>query len=113
MAQLDRFLNLLVTNNGSALVLSEGEIATVVIKDSPRPVMKQALTSAQIVTLIREISPPNQPHALDAKGGVRFEYASGDGAFEVTLSQVGKVSARIEPRSASTNAKANGAKTNG
>ena len=26
MAQLDRFLNLLVTNNGSALVLSEGEI---------------------------------------------------------------------------------------
>jgi twitching motility protein PilT len=113
MAQLDRFLSLLVTNNGSALVLSEGEIPTVVIKDSPRPVMKQALTSAQIVTLIREISPPNQPHALDAKGGVRFEYASGDGAFEVTLSQVGKVSARIEPRSASTNAKANGAKTNG
>jgi twitching motility protein PilT len=113
MAQLDRFLNLLVTNNGSALVLSEGEIATVVIKDSPRPVMKQALTSAQIVTLIREISPPNQPHALDANGGVRFEYVSADGAFDVSLSQTGKVAARIEPKSSVAKAaKSNGAAPN-
>src|SRR6478672_4961163 len=109
MAQLDRFLNLLVTNNGSALVLSEGEVATVVIKDSPRPVMKQALTSAQIVTLVREIAPANQPHSLDAKGGVRFEYTSADGTFEVILDQAGKISARIQPKSASTNGvKANG-----
>ncbi|HEY1953758.1 MAG TPA: type IV pilus twitching motility protein PilT [Gemmatimonadaceae bacterium] len=109
MAQLDRFLNLLVTNNGSALVLSEGEIATVVIKDSPRPVMKQTLTGAQIVTLIREITPGNQPHAPDPKGNVRFEYMSADGAFDVTLVQNGKTSARLEPKSAATSA----AKSNG
>jgi twitching motility protein PilT len=109
MAQLDRFLNLLVTNNGSALVLSEGEVATVVIRNSPRPVMKQALTAAQIVTLIREITPGNQPHAPDPKGNVGFEYVSGDGAFEVTLIQNGKVSARLEPKSAATaGARANG-----
>jgi twitching motility protein PilT len=102
MAQLDRFLNLLVTNNGSALVLSEGEIAAVVIKDSPRPVMKQALTSAQILTLVREIAPANQPHALDPKSGATFEYASADGAFEVSLTQNGKISARIAPKRAST-----------
>src|SRR4051812_49193261 len=102
MAQLDRFLNLLVTNNGSALVLSEGEIAAVVIKDSPRPVMKQALTSAQILTLVREIAPANQPHALDAKSGVTFEYASADGAFEVSLTQNGKIAARIAPKPLST-----------
>ena len=53
MAQLDRFLNLLVTNKGTALVMSEGEIATVTIKDLARPVMKQPLTSAQILTLVR------------------------------------------------------------
>jgi twitching motility protein PilT len=110
MAQLDRFLNLLVTNNGSALVLSEGEIAAVVIKDSPRPVMKHALTSAQILTLVREIAPPNQPHSLDAKGGVRFEYASLDGTFEVSLTQNGKIAARLEPKAASTS-KSNGAAT--
>ena len=56
MAQLDRFLNLLITNNASVLSLSEGEIATLTIKDVPRPVMKQALTSAQILTLVREIT---------------------------------------------------------
>ena len=98
MAQLDRFLNLLITNNASALLLSEGEIATLTIKDVPRPVMKQALTSAQILTLVREIAPANQPHQLDAQGSVRFEYSCADGTFEVSLTQNGKIAARIAPR---------------
>jgi twitching motility protein PilT len=104
MAQLDRFLNLLVTNNATALVMSEGEVATVTIKDSPRPVMKQPLTSAQILTLVREIAPANQPHLLDAPGAVRFEYSSADGTFEVSLTQNGKVAARIQPKTAAPNA---------
>src|SRR5207253_11249347 len=99
MAQLDRFLNLLVTNNATALLLTEGEVATLTIKDSPRPVMKQPLTSAQILTLVREIAPQNQPHSLDAAGNVRFEYSSVDGTFEVSLTQNGKIGARIERRS--------------
>ena len=98
MAQLDRFLNLLVTNNGTALVMSEGEIATVTIKDLARPVMKQPLTSAQILTLVREIAPANEPHSLDAAGGVRFEYSCADGTFEVSLTQNGKIAARIQPK---------------
>ena len=105
MAQLDRFLNLLVSNNASALNLSEGEVATVMIKDSARPVMKQALTSAQILNLVREIAPTNAPHALDINGGTRFEYSSSDGTFEVVLSQNGKISARIERKVAGSNAK--------
>jgi twitching motility protein PilT len=108
MAQLDRFLNLLKTNNGSALILAEGEVATVTIKDSPRPVMKQALTSAQILTLVREITPTDKPHGLDAKGAVSFEYSCADGTFEVALTQNGKIVARIQPKGASTN----GAKPN-
>jgi twitching motility protein PilT len=103
LAQLDRFLNILVSNNATALIMSEGDVATVTIKDSARPVMKQALTSAQILTLVREIAPTDTPHALDAQGGVRFEYTSADGTFDVALSQNGKISARIEPRSAATN----------
>jgi len=100
MAQLDRFLNLLVTNNATALLLSEGEVATVTIKDSPRPVMKQPLTSAQILTLVRELAPQGQPHSLDAAGSVRFEYSSVDGTFDVALTQNGKIAARIERRPA-------------
>ncbi len=104
MAQLDRFLNLLVTNNASALNLSEGEVATVTIKDSARPVMKQALTSAQILNLVREISPSNAPLVPDANGHARFEYSSSDGTFEVLLSQNGKITARIERTIAGSNA---------
>src|SRR6202162_1987498 len=104
MAQLDRFLNLLVTNNASALNLSEGEVATVMIKNSPRPVMKQALTSAQILNLVREISPSNAPLVPDANGHSRFEYSSSDGTFEVLLTQNGKISARIERTVAASNA---------
>jgi twitching motility protein PilT len=103
MAQLDRFLNLLVSNNASALNLSEGEVATVTIKDSPRPVMKQALTSAQILNLVKEISPSNGPPAVDLHGNTRFDYSSSDGTFEVVLSQNGKISARIERKVAGTN----------
>src|SRR5689334_1218463 len=100
MAQLDRFLNLLITNNATSLVLTEGEIATLTIKDQPRPVMKQALTSAQILTLLREISPANQPHQLDAQGGVRFQYTCADGTFDVSMTQNGKITARIQPATA-------------
>jgi twitching motility protein PilT len=97
MAQLDRFLNILVSNNATALIMSEGDVATVTIRDSARPVMKQPLTSAQILALVREIAPSDHPHALDAQGGVRFEYTTGDGTFSVALTQNGKISARIEP----------------
>ncbi|HEX7595647.1 MAG TPA: PilT/PilU family type 4a pilus ATPase [Gemmatimonadaceae bacterium] len=103
MAQLDRFLNLLVTNNGSGLVLAEGDVAKVTIKDTARPVMKQPLTSAQILTLVREIAPAGQPHALDAKGAVSFDYSSADGAFEVSLTQNGKIVAQIKPKGLAKN----------
>jgi twitching motility protein PilT len=96
MAQLDRFLNLLVSNNATALVMAEGEVATLTIRDSARAVMKQPLTSSQILTLVREIAPANSPHSLDAQGGsVRFDYTSADGIFDVTMTQNGKISARI------------------
>jgi twitching motility protein PilT len=99
MAQLDRFLNLLVSNKATALHLAEGDVATVMIKDNPRPVMKQALTSAQILTLVREIAPAEAPRTLDLNGAVQFDYVSADGTFEVSVTQNGKITARIAPKS--------------
>ncbi len=85
--------------------MAEGDLATLMINDSPRTVMKQPLTSAQIVTLVREIAPQNSPHNLDLKGGVRFTYSTADGTFDVSMSQVdGKVSARVEPSNGSNGA---------
>jgi len=104
MAQLDRFLSVLVSNKATSLIMAEGDLATLMIKDSPRTVMKQPLTSAQILTLVREIAPQNSPHNLDAKGGVRFTYSSADGTFDVSLSQPdGKLLARVEPSNGSSN----------
>jgi twitching motility protein PilT len=48
--------------------------------------------------LVREIAPAGQPHALDAKGAVSFDYSSADGAFEVSLTQNGKIVAQIKPK---------------
>jgi len=100
MAQLDRFLNILVSNNATALVMSEGEVATVMIKDSARPVMKQPLTSAQILTLVREIAPTVASLLPTTQGETRFEYTSADGTFDVAMVQNGKISARIERKAA-------------
>lgn len=99
MAQIDRFLNLLVSNKATALHLAEGDVAALMIKDSARPVMKQPLTSAQILTLLREITPANTS-TLDGHGSVQFEYSSADGTFEVALTQNGKITARIAPKMA-------------
>jgi twitching motility protein PilT len=101
MAQLDRFLNLLVSNKATALNLAEGDVATVMIRDNPRPVMKQPLTSAQILTLVREIAPPDAPRTLDLNGAVQFEYSCADGTFEVSVTQNGKITARIAPKNLS------------
>ncbi|MFN2635693.1 MAG: type IV pilus twitching motility protein PilT [Gemmatimonadaceae bacterium] len=98
MAQIDRFLSVLVSNNATALVLNEGDAAAVMIKDSARPVMKQPLTSAQILTLVREITPANMPQSPDGHGALRFEYSSLAGTFDVTMVQNGKISARVERR---------------
>jgi len=103
MAQLDRFLNLLVSNKATALNLAEGEVATLTIKDSARSVMKQPLTSAQILTLVREITPATSPHSLDIQGAMRFEYSSADGTFEIALTQEGKIAARITLKGPPTN----------
>jgi twitching motility protein PilT len=103
MAQIDRFLNLMVSNKATALHLAEGDVAALMIKDSARPVMKQPLTSAQILTLVREIAPANSPLSPDGHGAMQFEYSSPDGTFEVALTQNGKITARIAPKGAATN----------
>jgi twitching motility protein PilT len=100
MAQIDRFLNLLVSNKATALHLAEGDVAALMIKDSARPVMKQPLTNAQILTLVREIAPANKSQSLDAHGAVQFDYTSADGTFEVAITQNGKITARIAPKGA-------------
>jgi twitching motility protein PilT len=58
--------------------------------------MKQPLTSAQILTLMKEIAPAGTTPTLGTQGTVRFDYTTAEGTFDVAMTQNGKISARIE-----------------
>jgi twitching motility protein PilT len=99
MPQLDRFLALLVSRKAAALLLAEGQVATVSTGEATRAVTSQALSGAQIVAVAREIAPPGALREIESGGNARFDYASAEGSFDVMLEQgAGKVSLRIEPK---------------
>ncbi|HJR65007.1 MAG TPA: ATPase, T2SS/T4P/T4SS family, partial [Gemmatimonadaceae bacterium] len=89
MAQLDRFLAVLVTNHGTALHLVADDVAKLEIGGVPRPVTKQAFTSAQLLALLREIATPEAADLLDSGRGAAFPYACADGTFAVTATLAG------------------------
>src|SRR5690349_9965979 len=83
MPQIDRLLSVMTSQRASALRLNEHELAELEIDGSARPVTKTALTSAQVVALVREIAPPESAVELDAGRPTAFDYVSTDGAFRV------------------------------
>ncbi|MES2179614.1 MAG: ATPase, T2SS/T4P/T4SS family, partial [Gemmatimonadota bacterium] len=96
MAQLDRFLAVMVSQNATALRLDEGELAELEIGGAPRPVTKTALTGPQVLTLLREIAPASAAASLDMLQTAFFAYTSQDGAFAVDAKHDGvKWRARI------------------
>ena len=57
MANIDRFLAVLVGNKATSLLLSPGEVVRVTVGDTPRPITKQPLTAQQLLALLREVAP--------------------------------------------------------
>ena len=98
MAQLDRFLSVLVTNHATALQLRSDDVAKLEIAGVARPITKQPFTSNQLLALLREIATTEAAELLDRGGGARFEYACADGAFEIDASMAaGRLTATIVP----------------
>jgi twitching motility protein PilT len=89
MPQIDRLLSVMTSQRASALRLNEHELAELEIAGAARPVTKTALTSAQVVSLVREIAPADAASHLDAGRAASFDYVSGDGAFHVEPSREG------------------------
>src|SRR5215207_2826228 len=83
MAQLDRFLSAMVSHRASALRLDEGALAELEISGASRPVTKAPLTSAQVLSLLREVAPAAVGEALAAGQPTNFSYVSDEGAFAV------------------------------
>ena len=89
MPQIDRLLSVMTTQRATALRLNEHELAELDIAGAARPVTKTALTSAQVVSLVREIAPAEAAAHLDAGRPATFDYVSPDGAFRVEATRAG------------------------
>ena len=87
MPQIDRLLSVMTSQRASALRLNEHELAELEIDGAARPVTKTALTSAQVVALVREIAPAESAAELDAGRPTTFDYVSPDGAFRVDVAR--------------------------
>ena len=89
MPQLDRLLSVMVSQRATALKLHESELAELEIAGAPRPMTKTALTSQQVVALLREIAPADAAARLDAGQATQFDYVSEDGAFCIDAARDG------------------------
>ena len=88
MPQLDRLLAVMAGNKTGCLTLEEGNPAEYFATgtDDPRPVTRTPLTGPQIVSLLREIAPPESVNHLEAGKPAFFTYVCVEGAFAARAS---------------------------
>lgn len=89
MAQLDKFLTVMVTNHAESILLIEGDVATLQKDGVPRPITRQPLSGAQLVMLLKEIAPAASAKDLDGGSPASFRYANTDGDFYVKSALTG------------------------
>ena len=83
MARLDPYIDLLFKEPGSELVMQTGTGAILRNGSASRPVLRQSLTSAQIVGAFSELVPPEMKSAYPGEGPLVFRYVAPAG--EVTV----------------------------
>jgi twitching motility protein PilT len=84
MARLDRLIQVLHEQRADVLQLAAGKPASIVREGAARPVTKESLTDAQIVSLVREIAPADQSGRVGS-GSVRFDYRTAGGGVQVEM----------------------------
>ena len=98
MARLDPYIDLLFKEPGSELVMETGAGALLRSGSGSRPVLRQALTSAQIVGAFNELVPPEMKSAFPGQGPLSFRYLAPAGEVTVRF-EAGRdrVSALVAP----------------
>src|SRR3954470_11127974 len=83
MAQLDRLLAVMAGNKTGVLTLDEGNPAQYLATGTgdARPVTRTPLTGPQIVSLLREVAPPDSARQLETGAAVAFTHVTVDGMF--------------------------------
>ena len=82
MAQLDKLISAMLKARADALVINEGEPASLSVQGASKPLTK-ALTGPQIVGLLNEIAKPAALKMIEAKTPFKFRYDNPEGAFLV------------------------------
>ena len=101
MAQLDRFLSVMVGSGADAIELQEGSAGMMVREGRPQPFTKQPINAQTLLGLVREIAPADAARALDGGASTRFEYATPEGSFLVqAVAEGGRWRASIVPAAA-------------
>ena len=83
MARLDAYIELLFKEPGSELVMETGSGAVLRSASSSRPVLRQSLSSAQIVGAFSELVPPELKGSFPGQGTLKFRYAAPAGDVSV------------------------------
>ena len=83
MAQLDRFLNVMVSNHADSINLIENDVAVLQVEGVPRPITRQALSSQQLLMLLREIAPESAAEQLAEGLPTAFHYTHAGTVFSV------------------------------
>ncbi|MEW5918575.1 MAG: PilT/PilU family type 4a pilus ATPase, partial [Gemmatimonadota bacterium] len=95
MPQLDRFLAVLREYRGEALLLRANEVAHVLRNGAEQALTKQALTRAQVLTLLRDKAPSAMTALLDAGRAVTFQFDGPGGRFEAQTMADGEARIRM------------------
>ncbi len=82
MAQLDKLLNVMISNRADELLLREDEGTILKVDNVEKPVTK-VLTGAQVVALLKEVATPAATLLIDAKSPSKFRYDCAEGVFSV------------------------------
>jgi twitching motility protein PilT len=102
MPQLDRLLAALAANRADAVELTEGDVASLVSGGVRRPLTRQPLSGPQLVSVVREVAPPDAAARLDSSQDAHFTYDAPEGRFAVRVVRVddrwsATVSAAVAP----------------
>ena len=98
MARLDAYIELLFQEPGSELVMETGASAILRSESGSRPVLRQPLTTPQIVGAFSELMPPEVKAAFPGQGPMKFRYVAPAGEVIVRLEAGhGRFSAVVAP----------------
>src|SRR4051812_20608416 len=96
MPRIDPLLTAMISNRADSVRLAEGDIAHIVKGGAQHPLTRQPLADGQLLTLLREMAPPEFASRLDNREPLEFTYTNSAGQFITRVSEeAGKLGATV------------------